>query len=56
MASRSGISEPVISEPYISDKIAIDDSFQFLALFTHGFYKVVEDISGPEEVTVPFLS
>ena len=51
---RPAISEPVVAEPYISGKIDIDDTFYFLALFTRGFYKAVEEISGPEEVIDDF--
>ena len=52
---RPALSEPVISEPYVSEKIKIDDSCHFLALFTRGFYRVVEEISGRDMVSFKLL-
>ena len=44
-----------MSEPAIRGKIPIEPSFSFLAIFTRGFYKALEEISGAEDVSTQFV-
>eukprot|EP00794_Sanderia_malayensis_P009239 gene9239-10213_t len=47
---RSATSEPIISAPFLSGCIPIDSSFYFMAIFTSGFYKTLEEISESDQV------
>lgn len=53
---RAATSEPVVSEPAIRGKIPIEPSFSFLAIFTRGFYKALEEISGAEDVSTLYCA
>ena len=52
---RIATDEPVTAEPFINGGIPVDASFYFLAIFTRGFYKTLEEINASSQVQTLIL-